>query len=41
MDQQILDASAIDGLDDYNLTGDEEDVITPDPEDNTSAINKC
>ena len=36
MDQQILDASAIDGLDDYNLTGDEEDVITPDPEDNTS-----
>lgn len=36
MDEQILDASAIDGLDDYNLTGDEEDVITPDPEDNTS-----
>ena len=36
MDEQILDASAIDGLDDYNLTGDEEDVVTPDPEDNTS-----
>lgn len=36
MDEQILDASAIDGLDDYNLTGDEEDVITPDPENNTS-----
>lgn len=35
MDEQILDASAIDGLDDYNLTGDEEDIVTPDPEDNT------
>lgn len=35
MDEQILDASAIDGLDDYNLTGDEEDIVTPDPENDT------
>ena len=35
MDEQILDASAIDGLDDYNLTGDEEDIVTPDPETDT------
>lgn len=35
MDEQILDASTIDGLDDYNLTGDEEDIVTPDSEDNT------
>ena len=34
MDEPILDASAIDGLDDYNLTGDEEDLVNPDPENN-------
>ena len=39
MDEQILDASAIDGLDDYNLTGDEEDIVTPDPENDTPDPN--
>ena len=34
MDEPILDASAIDGLDDYNLTGDEDDLVNPDPENN-------
>lgn len=37
MDEPILDASAIDGLDDYNLTGDEEDFTTPEPEDNSNS----
>ena len=39
MAEQILDASAIDGLDDYNLTGDEEDIVTPDPDDNPNPDN--
>lgn len=39
MDEQILDASAIDGLDDYNLTGDEEDIVTPDPENDTPDLD--
>lgn len=37
MDEPILDASAIDGLDDYNLTGNEEDLTTPEPEDNSNS----
>lgn len=39
MDEPILDASAIDGLDDYNLTGEEEDFVTSEPDDNPNPNN--
>lgn len=39
MDEPILDASAIDGLDDYNLTGEEEDFVTSEPDNNPNPDN--
>lgn len=37
MDEQLLDASAIDGLDDYELTGDTDDLTSPDQSDESSS----